>query len=101
MMRYATSLLLFAAALNVQAKSPLRFAVSWDKPLDGHVVLVISDNNRQEPRMQISEGLDTQQMFGADVDKGTTVIIDGSAIGYPRASLDQVPVGEYYVQAVL
>ncbi|MEI9974691.1 MAG: hypothetical protein WDO73_23165 [Ignavibacteriota bacterium] len=27
--------------------------------------------------------------------------IDGSAIGYPRASFDQVPAGEYYVQAVL
>jgi hypothetical protein len=100
-MRYVTGLLLLAAALPAQAKSPLKFEISWPKPMDGHVVLVISDNNRQEPRQQISEGLGTQQMFGADVDGGRSVTIDGSAVGYPRESFDQVPAGEYYVQAVL
>jgi hypothetical protein len=100
MMRYRIGLLILAA-LSAQAKSPLKFEISWDKPMDGHVVLVISDNNRQEPRQQISEGLATQQMFGADVDGARSVIIDSSAIGYPRESFDQVPAGEYYVQAVL
>jgi Putative esterase len=100
MMRHAIGLLMLAA-LSAQAKSPLKFEISWDKPMDGHVVLVISDNNRQEPRQQISEGLATQQMFGADVDGARSVVIDGSAIGYPRESFDQVPAGEYYVQAVL
>ena len=61
--------------------------------MDGHVVLVISDNNAPEPRLQISEGLATQQMFGADVDGGRSVTIDGGALGYPRASFDQVPAG--------
>jgi hypothetical protein len=100
-MRYATGLLILAAVLPVQAKSPLKFEISWDKPMDGHVVLVIADNNGPEPRQQVSEGLATQQMFGVDVDGGRSVTIDGSALGYPRESLDQVPAGEYYVQAVL
>jgi len=100
-MRYVTGLLLLAAALPSLGKSPLKFEISWDKPMDGHVVLVIADNNRQEPRQQVSEGLGTQQIFGADVDGGRSVLIDGSTIGYPRESFDQVPAGEYYVQAVL
>jgi len=69
--------------------------------MDGHVVLAIATNTRREPRMEISEELDTQQMFGADVEGGRGVTIDGSTLGYPRTSLDQVPSGEYYVQAVL
>ncbi|MEI9974690.1 MAG: hypothetical protein WDO73_23160 [Ignavibacteriota bacterium] len=56
-------LLLIWLALAAQGKSPLKFEISWDKPMDGHVVLVIADNNRQEPRQQVSEGLSTQQMF--------------------------------------
>jgi hypothetical protein len=101
MNRFLTGLLWLAAALPAQAKSPAKFEISWSKPMDGHVVLIISDNNRQEPRLQISEGLQTQQMFGADTDSGRTVTIDGATLGYPRASLDEVPAGEYYVQAVL
>src|SRR5664279_5563041 len=101
MNRFLTGLLWLAAALPAQAKSPAKFEISWSKPMDGHVVLIISDNNRQEPRLQISEGLQTQQMFGADIDSGRTVTIDGATLGYPRASMDEVPAGEYYVQAVL
>jgi hypothetical protein len=101
MNRFPALLLVFAAALPAQVKSPIKFEISWAKPMDGHVVLVIADSNRQEPRQQISEGLSTQQMFGADVDGARSVTIDGAAIGYPRASFDQVPAGEYYVQAVL
>ena len=100
-MRIVTGLLLMAAVLPLQAKSPLKFEISWDKPMDGHVILVIADNNRQEPRLQISEGLATQQMFGADVDSAGRVTLDGATLGYPRASFDQIPAGEYYVQAVL
>ena len=101
MKRFSLTLLLFAAALPAQVKSPIKFEISWAKPMDGHVVLVIANNNRQEPRQQVSEGLTTQQMFGVDVDGARSVTIDGGAIGYPRASFDQVPAGEYYVQAVL
>jgi len=101
MTRFATGLLLLAAALPAQAKSSLKFEISWARPMDGRVVLVLSDNNRSEPRQQISEGLGTQQIFGADVDGSRSVTIDGSSLGYPRASFDEVPAGEYYVQAVL
>jgi S-formylglutathione hydrolase FrmB len=88
-------------AAQAFAKSPLRFEISWDKPMDGHVVLVVSTTSAPEPRFQINEGLTTQQMFGAAVDGAGSVTIDGATVGYPREYLDQVPPGEYYVQAVL
>jgi S-formylglutathione hydrolase FrmB len=100
-MRILASLVLLAAPLVAQAKSPLRFEVSWANPMDGRVVLVISTTGTPEPRFSISEGLNTQQMFGADAEGARTVSIDASTLGYPRRSLDEVPAGEYYVQAVL
>jgi enterochelin esterase-like enzyme len=100
-MRLFTSLLLLAAPFLAQARSPLRFEVSWLTPKDGHVVLVISTTGTPEPRFSVSEGMNTQQMFGADVEGARSVTIDGSTLGYPRRALDEVPAGEYYVQAVL
>jgi hypothetical protein len=99
-MRFLAAVLL-CAALSAQPKSPLRFEVSWEKPMDGHVVLIVSSRSQGEPRSQISEGLDTQQVFGADVNAARTVTIDGATLGYPRESLDRVPAGEYTIQAVL
>ena len=53
------------------------------------MVLVISTDNTREPRMQVSEGLETQRMFGADVEGARSVTIDAGAVGYPLPSLDQ------------
>src|ERR1022692_2386462 len=100
-MRLLASLLCIALRLAAQSKSPLRFEISWEKPMDGHVVLVLSSNPQGEPRNQVNEGLNTQQMFGADADGARTVTIDGATLGYPRESLGRVPAGEYYVQALL
>lgn len=72
--------------------------------LDGRVLLLISTNNEKEPRLQISEDLSTQQVFGVDVDglkPGQAAIVDTRAFGYPRRSLLDVPSGEYWVQALL
>jgi len=86
-----------------------RFDVSFPtgaskEALDGRLLLLISTNNEKEPRLQISEDLSTQQVFGVDVDgwkPGQTTAVDESAFGYPRRSLAQVPPGEYWVQALL
>ncbi|MGA3016621.1 MAG: alpha/beta hydrolase-fold protein [Bryobacteraceae bacterium] len=100
-MRIRASLLLLAVPFVAQAKSPLRFEVSWANPMDGRVVLVISTTGTPEPRFSVSEGLNTQQIFGGDAEGARSVSIDGSTLGYPRRSLDEVAAGEYYVQAVL
>ena len=87
-----------------------RFEISFSKemsatPLDGHVLLVISNNTDDEPRFQVSfMTARSQQIFGADVDAlapGTPAVIDPSTLGYPAESLNDIPAGDYWAQAVL
>ncbi|HWF90070.1 MAG TPA: hypothetical protein VN659_14590, partial [Pyrinomonadaceae bacterium] len=74
--------------VNAQPKNP-RFDVTFPATaspdaLDGRLLLLISTNNTDEPRFQISEDLTTQQVFGIDVDAwkaGETKTIDQSAFG--------------------
>jgi hypothetical protein len=92
---------LAAVAASAPSQPQLRFEISWPEAADGHVVLVLAHRNPPEPRFQTSEGLESQQMFGADVEGARSVTLDASTLGYPREDLADVPAGEYYVQAVL
>ena len=102
-------LLPFGFLTNAQVQSNVRFEISLPEsagkePLDGRLLLLISTNDKQEPRFQISEDLTTQQVFGVDVDAwkpGQKKLVDQSAFGYPVRSLAQLPAGEYWVQALL
>ena len=99
--------LLFSALL-ARAAGP-SFAVSFpkvrsEKPLDGRIFLLLSNDPAAEPRMQIDDSVRSQMIFGMDVEgmpPGQTVVVDDSAFGYPIRSLRDVPPGDYYVQAVL
>jgi hypothetical protein len=62
-----------AQATARAAATRLRFAISFPEsrstqPLDGRIILVISDNDRREPRFEnnVYEA-DTQLAFGVDV----------------------------------
>ena len=90
--------------------SGLRFEISFPKeasatPLDGHVLLLISTNDKEEPRFQILEDFaDSQQAFGVDVNAlapGAPAVFDASTFGYPTRSLANLPVGDYYVQGLI
>ena len=92
-----------------KAASP-RFEISFSKdvsaaPLDGRVLLLISNNDEREPRFEISFDTTTsQQAFGVDVDglaPGMPAVIDASTLGYPAESLGDVPAGDYWVQGAL
>jgi len=87
-----------------------RFEIFFPKevnatPLDGHIVLVLANNDKDEPRYQVSfMTARSQQMFGIDVDAlapGSSTVIDASTLGYPAENLNEVPAGDYWVQAVL
>ena len=92
-----------------QAQSPLRFGLSFspersEAPLDGRMLLMISNNNDREPRFQINDGANTQLIFGIDVDglaPGDEAMIDADVFGYPLESLAEIPPGEYWVQGLL
>lgn len=90
-------------------KSPLKFSVSFTKEMsdqaqDGRLLLLLSANDKAEPRFQINDGLETQLVFGVDVDAmkpGQDIIIDESAFGFPIQSLKSIPSGTYFVQALI
>ncbi|MGI9071724.1 MAG: hypothetical protein ACR2JB_10520 [Bryobacteraceae bacterium] len=101
--------LLSAAVLWVSAGPAQTITVSFppsrsDKPLDGRVLLLLSNDPSAEPRMQINDTLKSQMVFGVTVDgwkPGEPLKIGDNAQGYPRASLKDVPPGEYTVQGLL
>jgi len=73
-------------------------------PLDGRLLLLISKNNKAEPRFQVSDGANTQLVFGMDVEDwkaGQSRTFTGKDVGYPLQSLKDVPAGDYYVQVLL
>ena len=73
-------------------------------PLDGRVLLLLSNDPKEEPRMQIDDTPKSQMVFGVTVDgwkPGEPLSIGDTAQGYPRANLKDVPPGEYTIQAVL
>src|SRR5437868_1099539 len=88
----------------------LRFGISFPAvrstaPLNGRIILVISNNDRREPRFENNVyDADTQLAFGIDVDSlgpGKEAYVDGATFGYPLKSIADIPPGDYWVQAVL
>jgi hypothetical protein len=74
------------------------------QPLDGRLLLLLSTDPSEEPRMQINISPNTQMVFGIDVDglaPDKIAVVDAQAYGYPVRSLRDVKPGGYYVQAVL
>jgi hypothetical protein len=101
-------ILIMCAGPDSKNLSP-KFKISFTKDLinmaqDGRLLLMLSNNNKSEPRNQITDALNTQLLFGVDVEgmnPGDEIVMDASAFGYPIQSLSNVPPGEYYVQALL
>jgi hypothetical protein len=101
--------LLTAAYLLAVPSHAQTFTVSFPasrsaKPLDGRVLLLISNDPSDEPRNQINDTPKSQMVFGVTVDgwkPGEPLTIGDNAAGYPRASLKDIPAGDYTVQAVL
>jgi hypothetical protein len=102
-------LLLVLASCTSEKKNSNTVLVSFSdavsqQTLDGRLLLMLSSNNEKEPRFQINSGLDAQIVFGVDVDgmqAGQKISFDDSVFGFPYASLNDVPPGDYYVQALL
>lgn len=104
-------LFLFLLSLRTiaNASDGVKFSISFpsnlsSNSLDGRILLMLSTNGENEPRFQISDGANTQLIFGIDVDglkPGESTSIDAGVFGYPIHSLSEIPAGEYFVQALL
>ena len=103
------AILATAVPARTQPSRGLRFAVRFGSELssaalDGRLLLMLSNDPAKEPRFQISDGIDSQQIFGVDVEgwaPGAPILFDASVLGYPRDSLAEIPAGTYWVQALL
>jgi len=93
-----------------QGGGPLRFQITVAAPqqeatpIDGRLLLVISNRAGDEPRFQVTDGPTAQPVFGIDVDEWdgkSPQVIDGAVVGFPIESLGTLPAGTYTVQALL
>ena len=81
----------------------IEITVPGTKPLNGHLILAIARNDKEEPRMQLSEDYLSAQGFGVDVENlspGKPIVVDAKTFGAPRRSLTDLETGDYFVQAV-
>ncbi len=93
--------------IDISCKKPtsskLQFEISFSseahsEPITGRVYVMISKNERREPRFQVGHGV---PFFGKDIKDlkpEERVIIDENVFGYPLESIKNIPSGEYYVQ---
>ncbi|MEM6469713.1 MAG: alpha/beta hydrolase-fold protein [Planctomycetota bacterium] len=69
--------------------------------INGRMFLILSKDDKAEPRFQIGDGVNSQQIFGVDVQDaaaGEQVTFDAKVFGYPVTSLSEVTDGTYFAQ---
>ena len=100
--------LFFNLSVCASANNNISISVEFPSNLggeqDGRLMVIFANNDRSEPRFQISPGATGQIIFGKDVTDWEPDIIetiDNTILGYPFVSLKDMPAGDYYVQAII
>ena len=73
-------------------------------PIDGRLLVMVSNDDRDEPRFQINDSPSSQVVAGVDVEgltPGWRAVLGVGADTYPIDSLARLPAGTYTVQALL
>jgi hypothetical protein len=91
------------------AASSLRFDVSFipqvhDAPVTGRAFVMVTRSIDKQPEVRLQVGRTGVPFFGHDVERlqpEQIVSIDGRDLGTPLESLNEIPAGDYYVQAVV
>jgi hypothetical protein len=97
---------LVSTSIFGSAQVPLHFEISTRIPAaSGRLFVVIARSDRPEPRTTITEaGSNASTILARDVEKlqaGVTATFDKTVATFPIRSLDELPAGDYYVQAFL
>jgi hypothetical protein len=103
------TLLPFVPARFPEAQQGPRFSITFSPgksrtPIDGRLLLLISTDTSAEPRFQVNDAINSQQVFGVDVEgwsPGQPRTVDREAFGYPLRSLGELKPGTYRVQALV
>ncbi len=104
---FVAGLLLLGACNSADRESQISISFTENastNALDGRLLLMLASKDETEPRFQISAGLNAQPIFGLNVEgwsAGESKIIDQEVFGFPYESLNNVPEGEYWAQALL
>src|SRR5688500_8421291 len=107
---FAAGILCLPGSHTVAQGGPFQFSVTVpttqaSTPIDGRLLVMIAkDPKAGEPRFQINDSITGQLIFGVDVDglkPGASVTVDGSALGFPLESINDIPGGTYSVQALI
>ncbi len=102
---FLLALSLCTAATHAAAqKVEVRFASDLSGPQTGRLFVIFSRSATGEPRTTAGSYGGTAPFFGADVSNwkaGDAAVIGPDTLGYPFASLRDLPAGEYRAQAVL
>ena len=107
---FAAGVLILPGSHIVAQGGPFRFSVTLpaaagSQPVDGRLLVMIArDPKAGEPRFQINDSITGQLIFGVDVDglkPGAAVTVDGSVLGFPLESINDIPGGTYSVQALI
>jgi hypothetical protein len=72
--------------------------------ITGRVFIMVTKDETREPRLQAGSWRRSVPFFGLDVHDlkpGESVVIDEKILGYPLKSLEEIPAGDYYVQALM
>ncbi|HEV2351213.1 MAG TPA: alpha/beta hydrolase-fold protein [Terriglobia bacterium] len=101
--------LLLACSMGAKAADKLTFEISFPasvhpQSITGRVFVIVSTEKNPEPRIQAGFWGDTAPIFGTDVAQlkpVETAIINSETLGYPPASLRDIPAGDYHVQALM
>ena len=99
----------FAQRENGVTSVTPRFEVSFPaslhpEPITGRVFVALAKKALPAPIEQAGSWTGQAPFFGVDVDRlapGSQVVIDSHVLGYPANSLEDVPAGDYYVQAIV
>jgi hypothetical protein len=71
---------------------------------DGRLLLLFHHNDKTEPRFAVSDDISSAQVIGMDFEdyqKGKTFNFELNEFGYPIENWQDIPEGEYWVQAYI
>jgi len=101
----AGSGLVTAAPQGAADKFEVSFpATVHPEAITGRVFVVVTTKDNPEPRLVAGSWGDSGPLYGADVNAlppGQVAVIDASTPGAPVRSLREIPVGDYFVQAIM
>ncbi len=101
--------LVLVSACAPAPKESLRFEISFpesmqSEPITGRVFIMISRTDEPEPRLQVGSWSRETPFFGADIEQlqpDEVAVIDDTTLGFPLTRLNEIPAGDYYVQALV